>query len=91
MEKHRKSAGPLVVAIVLLLLPVLYVGSYLALVVRKPMVSVSLTFPTQYDAEFYRFGGDYARTFYWPLEQIDRQLQPAAWNDDFERVGVDFD
>jgi hypothetical protein len=75
----RRSAAPIIAAVILLL-PVLYVGSYLALVVRRPMVMVSLTFPTQYSADYYRVGGDYADTFFWPLEQIDRRLQPEAWN-----------
>jgi hypothetical protein len=88
--QKRNSAAPLIVAILLLLLPVLYVGSYLALVVRKPVVAVSLTFPTQYSADFYRVGGDYAETFYWPLEKFDRWLQPDAWDDGFERIGIDF-
>jgi hypothetical protein len=58
--------------------------------VRKPVVAVSLTFPTQYSADYYRGGGDYAEIFFWPLEQLDRKLQPDAWGDDFERIGIDF-
>lgn len=79
MSTHARNNGPLIIAIVLLLLPVLYVVSYLLLVIRQPVVAVSLTYPTQYAADFYRWGGDYAERFYWPLEQIDRKLQPSAW------------
>lgn len=89
VSSKREYVAP-VIAVLLLLLPLLYIGSYLALVVRKPMVTVSLTFPTQYSADYYRFGGDYAEIFFWPLEQLDRRLQPDAWGDDFERIGIDF-
>lgn len=83
MDKPRANLTPLVTASLLLLLPVLYVWSYFVLVVRRPaMVYVSLTYPTQYSADYYRVGGDYAETFYWPLEQIDRKLQPDAWDSD---------
>jgi hypothetical protein len=43
------------------------------------MVAVSLTSPTSYSADFYRVGGDFAEAFYWPLEQLDRRIQPQAW------------
>jgi hypothetical protein len=82
METTRHNLTPLVLAGLLLLLPVLYLSSYLLLVVRRPMVSVSLTYPTQYSADYYRVGGDYAEAFYWPLEQIERKLRPAAWDSD---------
>jgi hypothetical protein len=80
-----KRSPVLPIAIILLLLPILYVSSYLALVVRQPMVAVSLTYPTQYSADFYRWGGDTAETFFYPLEQIDRRLQPHAWRNLSER------
>jgi hypothetical protein len=80
MEKPRANLTPLVSAILLLLLPVLYVSSYLVLVVRRPIVAVSLTYPTQYSADYYRVGGDYAEVFYWPLEQVDRKLRPNGWD-----------
>lgn len=79
MTTKPRTNGPLIIAIALLLLPVLHVLSYLLLVIRQPMVAVSLTYPTQYSADFYRWGGDYAERFYWPLERIDRKLQPSAW------------
>ncbi|WP_425616390.1 hypothetical protein NA78x_000036 [Anatilimnocola sp. NA78] len=72
------NRAPLIVAIALLLLPVLYVGSYLAMVVPEGII-----------VDFYRSGvpqlGNYrlannaaARVFY-PLEQIDRKVRPGAW------------
>lgn len=55
-----------------LLLPVLYVGSYLALVKHQ-----------SYDRGdgygwliYYRYFGESARPFFWPLEKIDRALRP---------------
>lgn len=68
------SRGPLLVAIVLLLLPVLYVGSYLALLQRKRLAD-------PYYIQ-YRWGGKTAKGLYWPLEQIDRRLRPGHWSED---------
>jgi hypothetical protein len=67
----RESRAPLIIAVTLLVVPVLYVGSYLALVVpgfRVPGLNNN-----------YRVGGEYAERFFSPLEQIDRKLRPAAW------------
>jgi hypothetical protein len=68
---------PLVAAILLLLLPLLYLGSYGLLVVRQPGYSVTKFSPAEEDN--YRLGGALAQTFYWPLEQLDRRVQPSAW------------
>ncbi len=66
MEEKRTSG--LSVAVVLMLLPVLlYVGSYLALVVPYG------------DFAFYRFGGRTSARLFWPLEQIDRKVRVEAW------------
>jgi hypothetical protein len=75
------NRAPLIVAIVLLLLPVLYVGSYLAMVVPEGIVTKRervfgpgpAVMTTGIDC--YRFGNDYAKRFYWPLEKIDRRLR----------------
>ncbi len=74
MKKH----APPIVAIVLLLLPVLYVGSYLALVwpdaERFNRADSRSDFPTyRYETE------SWACRLYWPLERIDRKLRPGAW------------
>ncbi|WP_425613935.1 hypothetical protein NA78x_003782 [Anatilimnocola sp. NA78] len=69
---HRLA--PPIIAVVLLLLPVLYVGSYLALVVPGPWVLLGG------DAvAIYRFGGRTSEIGFWPLEQIDRKVRPRAW------------
>jgi hypothetical protein len=77
----KKNLAPFI-AVVLLLLPVLYVGSYLAMVSPKPL----LNGPYDY-AGFchYRVGNNWAKRLFWPLEQIDRKVRPEAW--DLERHG----
>jgi hypothetical protein len=81
----RKHAAPLIAAI-LLLIPVLYAGSYAALVVphRGCVVvdgwacgdegCVPMTRVTSY-----RVAGRFPERLFWPLEQIDRKLRPGAW------------
>lgn len=77
----KKHAGPITAAI-LLLLPVLYIGSYLALV--QPIAdddyrsfAVSLGGPT--GPGNYRFASSTCCRIFWPLEQIDKKLRPQAW------------
>ncbi len=80
---------PLILAIVLLLLPVLYVGSYSALVVPEREVRVEMDHigpkpqtlsPVYITFEYpYRFGNEWSAIFFWPLEQIDRKVRPGAW------------
>jgi hypothetical protein len=78
----RDSRAPLIVAIVLLLLPVLYVGSYFALAMP----------PINQDRANQRANsgrGNYgwrigwtsplAAQFYWPLEQLDGKVRPGFW------------
>lgn len=75
------SRDPLI-AITLLFLPMLYLGSYLALVDPKSSgvwnVSGGGITPLWSN---YRFGDPYSRRIFWPLEQIDRRLRPDAWPD----------
>ena len=63
--KDRSYAAPIVALI--LLLPLVYVGSYLAMVVPGAAMP-------------YVGGSEAAQRFFWPLEQIDRKLRPSAWN-----------
>lgn len=78
------NRAPLIIAIVLLLLPVLYVGSYLALVVPAGFFTArSGTARTEY----YRVENDSCAQVFWPLEQLDRKLRPGGWGEDFDRVG----
>jgi hypothetical protein len=80
----RRSAAPIIAA-VLLLLPVLYVGSYLALVTPqlRTMTVVHQTPYGQMDElryTHYRIGEKTPELVFWPLEQIDRRVRPAAWD-----------
>ena len=76
MVKHFK---PLLAA-VLLLLPLLYVGSY-ALIVDPHTVIVTCGHDNSPAMPLYRVGGEYAARFYWPLETIDRRLRPVTWHE----------
>ena len=89
MDKRQTSYAPLILPIVLLLLPALYVGSYLA--IDRPsnwgmQVDSKGTFVNgyRYFADV-RLGerpalGHVAPTIFWPLEQIDRKVRQEAWN-----------
>lgn len=78
----KRSPAP-IIAVLLLLLSVLYVGSYLALVVpggiivRSIQHGQSIEFAT---GEHYRWKPSLAKPVFWPLEQLDRRLRPGAWN-----------
>jgi hypothetical protein len=74
MDKQPQSRAPLIVAVVLLLLPVLYVGSYLALVVPCGIPINDPFGPRTH----WRFGAAYAESLFWPLEQIDRKVRPGG-------------
>jgi hypothetical protein len=71
----KKHAAPIIAAI-LLILPVLYVGSYLALVVPGRTMFESAWGPT---IPPYRWRLKMAERIFWPLEQIDRKVRPRAW------------
>ena len=82
------NRGPLIIAILVLLLPVLYVGSYLALV-DPPRTSHNAVRREMWDVANYRGqqywrgrAGDVMETLFWPIEQIDRKLRPKIWGED---------
>jgi hypothetical protein len=64
-----KNAAPLIVAI-LLLLPVPYVGGYLALVTPDS---------SPFGGGNYRCCPQVCSALFWPLEQADRKIRPNAW------------
>lgn len=74
----KKHAAPIITAI-LLLLPVLYVGSYLALV--TPGVYGCRSENAYHEVIYapYRWQGWRCSQVLWPLEMIDRKLRPGAW------------
>jgi len=82
------NRAPLIAAITLLLLPLLYVGSYLALVKPPNVPPVTLfrintwgtyPYPLQVQTSPYRYGGRSAEIVFWPIEQLDRKWRPDAW------------
>ena len=78
MQNH---ATPIIAIVLLLLLPALYVGTYLALV-KPPFGEMRVVSLKQWKAGgiHYRFGGRMADRFFWPLGFCDRRLRPDAWN-----------
>jgi hypothetical protein len=81
MRKDTSRATPLVVALLLILPLILYVGSYLALVVPEGFIvqkqAGGFTFHVSLH---YRWGGEStAPRVFWPLEQLDRTLRPGRW------------
>jgi hypothetical protein len=87
MDKKRTIAGPIIAAL-LLIIPVLYVGSYFALVVPSginvfppddgmPGGSTSRIGRTYY----YRFEITWGERFFWPLHQLHRKIRPDDWQD----------
>jgi hypothetical protein len=81
-----RSCAPFVVT-VLLLLPLLYVGSYFALVVPAGYFNGRLNISSTMRPPNYRIGAQQAAVFFWPLEQIDRRLRPEAWELPWEKAG----
>jgi hypothetical protein len=85
MTKPR-SVAPIIVAN-LLLLPVLYVGSYFAMVVPGPIsVTGSMGIGPPNNPN-YRSHGAWESRFFWPLEELDRKIRPRAWDGLGEIVG----
>ena len=78
--RTTRSYAPIIAAL-LLLLPVLYVGSYLALVEPVPVLfpypdgSSEITVGTRYE-----WGGEWATSFYWPLRKIDGIVRQGVWH-----------
>lgn len=72
MKKHTAP----IIAAVLLLLPMLYVGSYLAL---RQVVGYEQYGRVGWVDVRYKFCGHWGNSFFWPLEQIDRKVRPGAW------------
>jgi hypothetical protein len=83
----RRNAAPIIAA-VLLLLPLLYVGSYLALVVPIGLFVDYSNDPFAFEPELsydrYRYGAARVAIVFWPLEQIDRRIRPEQWEMEFD-------
>lgn len=72
----KRHAAPIIAA-VLLLLPVLYVGGYLALV-QPEGAYVDLPGGGYY-VSHYRIPGTFPGRFFWSLEWLDRRARPNSW------------
>jgi len=72
------NRAPLILAIVLLLLPVLYVGSYLALLQGR---TVALTPKGPLVLAKYRIDSLWLEWLYYPLETLDRRIRPNEWDE----------
>ena len=76
----KESRAPLIFTIMLLFLPVLYVGSYLLLVLPQGRMVMETKPNIHFKIYQYRLGGELPHHFYWPLQQIDRMVRPEMWN-----------
>jgi hypothetical protein len=85
----RESRAPLIIAIVLLLLPVLYVGSYLAMVVPEgTFLKEMLPDGTGVlRGSHYRAFPDVCEKIFAPLQWMDLNLRPGAWKIPGEGAG----
>lgn len=81
--KMTTSRAPLIAAVVLLLLPVSYFGSYFALVLPSGFYARRGSQPYRCH---YRLDLKGAERIYWPVERIDRRLRPAAWENPWEQA-----
>ena len=86
MEKPRPAALPVILGILAIL--VLYVASYLALVVPEAFGRIPVNNSPEETwilinnpLDHYRWGGMRAAWFFYPLEQVDRRLRPKSWKD----------
>ena len=91
----KKHAGPIIAAIVLVL-PLLYIGSYLALVTPQGTFVADRTSPFSYDdlgdgyMRSYRVQSEWCPIIFWPLEQIDRKVRPESWYGELGRIEIEY-
>jgi hypothetical protein len=82
---NTMNRAPLILAIVMLLLPVLYVGSYFVLVTPGRGLPLYLSSIIESKSVVGHYTGNYrcqtlwADRVFWPLEQIDRKLRSGTW------------
>jgi hypothetical protein len=83
--RERGSSLP-IVGVVLLLLPILYVGSYAALLAPQRhlgMCDDGICRERRWPS--YRYGGKAAARFFWPLYTADRQIRQVYWEEEVQR------
>jgi hypothetical protein len=63
-------------------MPLLYVGTYLAMLDPGPQIPVgNLVSTTLIRMPSYRFGGEAADWFFAPLNSVDQSLRPTYWHE----------
>lgn len=80
----KDSRAPLLIVVMVLLLPVIYLASYLSLsapAIGGHTIIGGLNHKETYlhMCADYRWGGETTVRIYWPLEQLDRLVRPGAW------------
>jgi hypothetical protein len=87
----KQHAAPITVTM-LLLAPLVYLATYLALVVPegRPYAEFYCNACPGVVSSSYRVGDEWPAFIFWPLERGDRKLRPAAWPEEFE-LGINFD
>ena len=75
---QRRVPATWIAVIAVLSLPLLYIGSYYALVMRTAMIERNTDNELMY-APGYRVGGEAAATFYRPVHMADRNLRGVYW------------
>jgi hypothetical protein len=81
MRATRSHAA--IIAALLLLLPLLYVGSYLALVRPSGGVAIDVGGGEEWYDFYPLLGNDNreaAAWFFWPVNQLDRKVRPGTWD-----------
>jgi hypothetical protein len=80
-SRRAKRGGWAVLGLVLVVLPALYMGAYLAAVARPIEIATesgSGVGVSEMKAD-YRFGGPISRWIFWPANQVDRRIRHDLW------------
>lgn len=78
----KRPTGAVVLVAILLALPVVYFGSYYALLVKTTAVFTTKNINVRVvSLPSYRAGGEAAKTFFGPAYHIDRAIRPSYWQD----------
>ena len=78
MERRRYNLAAALILVLMLLLPLGYVGSSLALVTPGAIYVYTVKGLMAAEQRNYRVRGDFLRLF-WPLEQLHRLAWPGDW------------
>lgn len=79
---EKRTINAVLVLAVALLLPLLYLGSYWALINDGIHSGYTVVGASIYLEPTYKVGGDAAEFFYWPAHMLDKRLRPNRWQMD---------